>query len=280
MPRSPTGDYTLPLPPVITGQTIEASWANQTLADMQQALTDSLSRSNQGNMQQHFLAIDGNISAPGISFVNEAGTGFYRPTAGDLYLAVLGVDFMRWTDDNGVQIWDGATWYEVTDENQLAVAVAALQSQITTNATDIGNLETAGTALDGRVTDLEDNVTPNPIVSPNFRSAGSIRHLLNITTSINVGLYNRSYEANNGALSLNFTGLPTVADPNLGANYQVEGQVVVKNGATPGAVAINGITPTVVIGNPSLVANAGCVLTYLIQYRSGTVTSFLIWSTA
>ena len=278
MSRNPSGDYELPNAPVISGETIEADWANQTLADMQQALTDSLSRTGQGNMQSELLVLDGAKAAPGLAFVNEAGTGFYRPDAGDLYLAVLGVDYMRWTDDNGVQIFDDPDWYDVIDANQLTDAVAGLQSQIDTNTANIAtNVADIG-SLDGRVDDLETNVTPDPIISPNFRSNGSIRHLLNITTTVDVRDINRTVVNNNGGVTLSFTGLPSSSDPALGNKYQVEGQVVIYNGSPAGNVNINGLTADLTLGVPSTADNEGSVLSYLIQYNAGTVTTTLIWS--
>ena len=278
MSRNPTGDYTLPLPPVISGETIEADWANQTLADMQQALTDSLSRTGQGNMQSELLVLDGAKAAPGLAFVNEAGTGFYRPDAGDLYLAVLGVDYMRWTDDNGVQIFDDPDWYDVIDANQLTDAVAGLQSQIDTNTANIAtNVADIG-SLDGRVDDLETNVTPDPINSPNFRSNGSIRHKLNPTATIDLNEFNRSYATNQGGLTIIFQSPPGAADPQLGNYYQVEGQVIITNGAGPGVVTVSGVTVNNTLGAPSTIAGAVTVMTYLMQWRNGSLNTTVIWS--
>ena len=278
MPRNPSGDFNLSTSPVISGEVIEASWANTSFADVSAALTDSLSRSGQGNMSAAFLSIDGTKAAPGIAFVNEAGTGFYRPDAGDLYLSVLGVDYMRWTDDNGVQLFIDPDWVDVANQDDLDTAIADLQAQISQNAVDIAALDAAGIALNGRVTDLEDNVTPDPIISPNFRSNGSIRHLLNVTTTVDVRDINRTVVNNNGGVTLSFTGLPSSSDPALGNKYQVEGQVVIYNGSPAGNVNINGLTADLTLGVPSTADNEGSVLSYLIQYNGGTVTTTLIWS--
>lgn len=113
MSRDGSGNYTLPLPDVITGTTIESSWANTTLADIEVEMTDSLSRSGSGGMQSALRLIDGVKAAPGLSFVNEA-SGLYRETGNDLRMSVNGVDQMRWTA-SGVQIWDetGAVWKDI-----------------------------------------------------------------------------------------------------------------------------------------------------------------------
>lgn len=42
MPRDANGNYTLPLPPVVTSTVIATSWANPTLADIAAALTNSM----------------------------------------------------------------------------------------------------------------------------------------------------------------------------------------------------------------------------------------------
>lgn len=50
MPRNPQGLYTLPLPPVVPGELIEANWANPTLDDIASALTGSLPRNGTAPM--------------------------------------------------------------------------------------------------------------------------------------------------------------------------------------------------------------------------------------
>lgn len=96
MSRNSSGTYSLPVGnPVVTGDVIEASWANTTLNDVAAALTDSLSRSGQGGMTAAFRIIDGSVSTPGFAFANETGSGAYRSAAGDWYLTVLGGNILR-----------------------------------------------------------------------------------------------------------------------------------------------------------------------------------------
>lgn len=78
MPRNVNGDYTLPLPPVESGEIIEADWANATLDDIQQALTDSLDRYGRGSMVGPFYFSDGTVVAPGAAWANAPATGFWR----------------------------------------------------------------------------------------------------------------------------------------------------------------------------------------------------------
>lgn len=115
MPRDGNGNYTLPggINPVITGTTIDVSWANPTMDDIATALTDSLSRTGSGGMLVPFLNADGAIGSPGISWVNETTMGFYRSGAGEMRVPITGVDRSRWVDAlDPVQVWivSDASW--------------------------------------------------------------------------------------------------------------------------------------------------------------------------
>jgi microcystin-dependent protein len=48
--RNVSGNYTLPLPPVSPGDVVESAWANTTLGDIGEAITQSLDRSGRGAM--------------------------------------------------------------------------------------------------------------------------------------------------------------------------------------------------------------------------------------
>ena len=109
MSRDGNGNYTPPLNPVVGGQPIEADWANDTINDLAVALTDSLSRSGNGNMLAPFRATDGTITIPSISFTNEPNSGLYRAGTGDYRLCVNGKDKARIRDVNGMaafQVFD------------------------------------------------------------------------------------------------------------------------------------------------------------------------------
>lgn len=101
MPRDSNGTYTLPAGnPVVSGEDITAAWANSTLTDLATAMTGSLSRTGQGGMQSTLLFGDGTVSAPGIAWTQEPGTGFYRAGTNDMRVAVAGDgDVMRWFED-------------------------------------------------------------------------------------------------------------------------------------------------------------------------------------
>jgi hypothetical protein len=98
MPRNSAGTYTLPTGnPVVAGTTIEASWANTTLSDVANELTNSLSRTGAGGMLAPFRIADGSLSAPGLAFTNETSSGLYRVGSGDIRMAAIGVSVMQFT---------------------------------------------------------------------------------------------------------------------------------------------------------------------------------------
>jgi len=98
MPRDSNGNYTLPAGnPVVAATVIEASWANGTMSDVQTAMTDSLSRSGQGGMLQPFTLVDGTVSLPGLAFVSESSSGWYRAAPQDVRMAIAGVQKIQVT---------------------------------------------------------------------------------------------------------------------------------------------------------------------------------------
>jgi len=109
MARDGAGDFTLPLPDVIAGEDILASWANTTMTDVETELTDSLSRTGKGGMSAALKLSSGTISAPGVSFTSEANSGLYRSSAGDIRFAVGGADYWRVTSA-GFQQYVSASW--------------------------------------------------------------------------------------------------------------------------------------------------------------------------
>ena len=107
MPRNGAGTYTLPAGnPVITNTNITADWGNDTMEDIGNELTNSLSREGDGGMNAPLRFIDGDINAPGIAWVAETNTGFYYAGPGEFWVTVLGTDVVQFTD-NGLLIPTG-----------------------------------------------------------------------------------------------------------------------------------------------------------------------------
>ena len=99
MARNSSGVYSLYTPgnPVVTATTIASTWANNTLTDLANAMTDSLSRSGLGGMTAPLRLAAGAVSAPGLSFTAETTMGLYRAGAGDLRFSVDSADVMKIT---------------------------------------------------------------------------------------------------------------------------------------------------------------------------------------
>ena len=69
-------------------------------------------------MLSSFRFADGTKLLPSASFVNETSSGLYREDSGDVRMAILTQDVMRW-QTSGVQIWDNVLlqWFTVTTTN-------------------------------------------------------------------------------------------------------------------------------------------------------------------
>jgi hypothetical protein len=96
MPRNGSGTFTLVTGnPVVSGTIIESTWANSTLADIADSITNSLARNGEGGMTAALRLTDGVVGTPSLAFANETSSGLYRAAAGDLGLAVLGNRILR-----------------------------------------------------------------------------------------------------------------------------------------------------------------------------------------
>jgi len=98
MPRNASGTYTLPAGnPVVSGTLIDSGWANTTLNDIGNEMTDSLSRSGEGGMLAPFRITDGLQATPGFAFSNEPSTGFYRAGTNEMWSVVGGTQITQFT---------------------------------------------------------------------------------------------------------------------------------------------------------------------------------------
>ena len=122
MPRDGSGNFTLEAGnPVQPSTTIATNWLNPSFDDFAAAFTDSLSRSGLGGMLVPFRNVDGIQAAPGITWNNELGSGFFRVDTGDFRASVLGQAVARFRDDsinppgsqNPFQVFDGLVFANV-----------------------------------------------------------------------------------------------------------------------------------------------------------------------
>jgi hypothetical protein len=82
MPRDASGNYVLPPQnPVAAGTVITSDWANSTMSDIANELTNSLSRNGLGGMLAPLTFANGTLTEPSIAFTTETTLGFYKPSA-------------------------------------------------------------------------------------------------------------------------------------------------------------------------------------------------------
>lgn len=97
MPRNASGTFAPPAAynPVVVDELITAVWANTTINDIAQGLTDSLDRQGRGGMLAPFKLSDGTLAAPGIAFLNETSTGLGRLASSSFSGIVSGTEIFR-----------------------------------------------------------------------------------------------------------------------------------------------------------------------------------------
>lgn len=158
MPRNSSGTYTLVAGnPVIADSLIETGWANPTLSDIAQALSDSLDRYGRGSMLAPLKFADGTVAAPGIAFSSESSTGFYHPSAQVLGLTVGGTQITQWEPNLVTLLQPTKLKIAGTDVFTVDAAAATLSVPLTSTAaisssstisaappTDAGHVTTKG----------------------------------------------------------------------------------------------------------------------------------------
>jgi hypothetical protein len=95
--RNSSGTMSAASGPYVPGTTITSTTINSRFADIENEITDSLSRSGKGGMTAALRGSDGTVSAPEFSFTNEVGTGIYRIGANDLGWAIAGTKKLELT---------------------------------------------------------------------------------------------------------------------------------------------------------------------------------------
>lgn len=140
MPRNSSGVYTLPAGnPVSPNTLIQSSWANTTLSDVANELTNSLDRNGRGSMLAPFKNIDGTQALPGITYGNEPSTGFWRKATAVIGVAIAANEVANFNaaglSVTGVVNATGAI-------NATSIISAGLGAVATPSHTFIGDLDT------------------------------------------------------------------------------------------------------------------------------------------
>ena len=100
MARDVNGNYSVPNGTLaVSGAAISSAAYNAFLADLQIALTDSLSRSGKGGLTAPLTFSDGTVGAPTLAFTDEPATGIYRAAAQEINIAIAGTKVLTVADD-------------------------------------------------------------------------------------------------------------------------------------------------------------------------------------
>ena len=241
MPRDASGNYTLPAGnPVISGTVIESTWANPTMTDIGQAITDSLDRFGRGGMVAPFKFVDGAQAAPGIAWANEVGTGFYRSGNADMRAVITGFPSQRWTLNNS-SLYKGGTWYPIYTQQGGAIDGPVSSPNLVAN--EVGFKGTPQRALTGNspvlLADAGGQIRMNSFqvltINPDTTT------LLPIGTEINVVHWSVANEATvtpAAGVNLYIGGVGSVTEATLGPMADTILRKIVPNGwliSGPGA---------------------------------------------
>lgn len=159
MSRNASGTYTLPTGnPVVSGTDITVTWGNNTMNDIATEITDSLSRSGKGGMLAPLTFSDGTVTQPGISWVSDANTGFFRIGADNMAMTAGGVKIVDYA--NGAFTFsDTATSSTVGPifsifRDSASPADADFIGEIRFDGEDVGSVKTTYAALSGQIDDV------------------------------------------------------------------------------------------------------------------------------
>ena len=97
MPRNPSGVYTLPNAPVVSGTPILSSDENTTREDIESEITNSLDRNGRGPMLAPIRVPSGSIAVPPFSFTDETNSGWYRAGSQDFRFSINAQDIFSVT---------------------------------------------------------------------------------------------------------------------------------------------------------------------------------------
>jgi hypothetical protein len=233
MPRNSSGTYALYTPgnPVVTSTVISSTWANNTLADLASALTDSLSRTGDGGMQAPLELDDGAIGAPGLTWATDTTSGLYRNGAADFRFSVSATDAIAFSTF-GARLSNGLVGSPslafMSDTNTGLYRIGADNLGIACNGAKVLDIATTGLGVTGALT-ATTTITPTTAFRAPDGLVGTPSY--SFTNSTGTGLYSTGANilafASAGVLrgSVNATGNWTIAAPSSGAALAITGLV-------------------------------------------------------
>lgn len=127
MPRNAQGQYFLPDGnPVVPGELIKAEWANSTMDDIANAITESLDRAGYGGMTAPLKCFAGTAGRPGITFVEDVTSGLYKKSNGVVSAVAAGVEQAYWSSNGLFAPAVPTTGPQVANKTYVDNAIAAI----------------------------------------------------------------------------------------------------------------------------------------------------------
>ena len=188
MSRNASGTYTLPTGnPVVSGTDITVTWGNNTMNDIATEMTDSLSRSGKGGMLAPLTFVDGSVTVPGISWVSDANTGFYRIGADNMAMTAGGVQIVDYA--NNAFTFSGTTDTSATGpifsifRNSASPADADLIGDLRFDGEDSAGNKTTYASVSSQIDDVT-NATEDGTLLVKTMTAGTLTTQLDISSAL------------------------------------------------------------------------------------------------
>ncbi len=274
MPRDSGGNYTLPAGnPVVSGTTIDATWANPTMSDLQVALTDSLSRSGDGGMLVPFLNADGTVTLPGISWINQPNMGVYRFGLDEMRVTVGGVDKARFTGNatNPVDVFVAAAFHPLMNPTGDYDLTGTLKFE-TDKLKILGNIVTASPPTTEAITCrilLRDSDDTDPIGQWGFLGSNTLQFQnlmrggsINVVGESSGGVSRNVYSGSpDGAASGYFAGVQTYRSKTAATGGFEVNNTLTGVGFERVLTAPGDVDNVTLVGTPDYITISGQVIT-------------------
>jgi hypothetical protein len=240
MPRNSSGTYSLPLPPVIPDTVIESVWANTSLDDVAQALTDSLDRYGRGSMVGPFRFADGTLASPGASWTAETNTGFARLGTGVLAASILGAEAAEF-NVGGMTVPAG----KVLVLTDLPAALTSAANKSYVDAGDAATLTAANAYTDAEIAGIAGPVAGQITINPTDITAS--RALTAADFGSGVIRINAAAAIAITVPTLAAMGLPLTPGKVRTIAFQIEGAGIPTFAGATAATSLNGVAGTTIV---------------------------------
>lgn len=244
MPRDGSGNYSLPSGnPVISGTVISSGWANTTMDDIAQALTESLSRYGNGGLEVPLQFGDGTVSLPSITFSSNTAYGMWFDTINSrVSITGGGVEGISVGAGGAVEINTDVTIGDVdgTEISYLNGVTSSIQDQ----------LDGTGISITGAITPyVNTDATINKVfvsdgagkMTTSATSAAQMGYLSDVTSNIQAQLNNKSPLITGGASTIVFSNLTS----NRALQSNSSGKVAISPTTSTALSYVAGVTSSI-----------------------------------